>query len=70
MLLGHIPRERICVMPQARFGFHLANLQQATAILWNAYDADIRQWIEDHGGLTHDFIWMGAPDTYRYFRKC
>jgi hypothetical protein len=70
VLLGHIPRERICVTPQARFGFHLAHLQQATDILWNAYAADIRQWIQDHGGLTQDFIWMGAPDIYRYFKQC
>jgi hypothetical protein len=70
VLLGHIPRERICVMPEARFGFHLAHLRQATETLWNAYDPDIREWIADHGGLTHDFIWMAAPDIYRYFRKC
>ncbi|MGH6870497.1 MAG: hypothetical protein ACREHE_03230 [Rhizomicrobium sp.] len=70
VLLGHIPRERICVMPEARFGFHLAKFPNATRLLWNAYDGDIRGWIEAHGGLTHDFIWMAAPDTYRYFRKC
>lgn len=70
VLLGHIPRNRICVMPRASFGFHLANLPSATAILWNAYAEDIRAWINQHGGLTHQFIWMSAPDTYRYFRRC
>src|SRR5262249_60076280 len=39
VLLGHIPRSRICVTPQARFGFHLARREQSTAILWNAYPA-------------------------------
>lgn len=70
VLLGHIPRSRICVTPEASFGFHLAHLQQATATLWNAYAADIKAWINVHGGLTHDFIWMRAPDTYRFFHKC
>jgi hypothetical protein len=70
VLLGHIPRGRICVTPEASFGFHLAHLQSATATLWNAYGADIRGWIEQHGGLTNDFIWMRAPDTYRFFNKC
>jgi hypothetical protein len=70
VLLGHIPRSRICVTPQARFGFHLARLPQATATLWNAYPADVRAWVNAHGGLTREFIWMGAPDVYRFFRKC
>ena len=70
ILLGHIPRNRICVTPQARFGFHLARRQQSTALLWNAYPADIKAWINQHGGLTNQFIWMGAPDVFRFFRRC
>ena len=70
VLLGHIPRSRICVTPEASFGFHLAKRADATATLWNAYGGDIRGWINKHGGLGADFIWMRAPDTYRYFRKC
>lgn len=70
VLLGHIPRGRICVTPNASFGFHLARLETATKTLWNAYQADIRAWIKTRGGLTKEFIWMRAPDTYRFFRKC
>ena len=70
VLLGHIPRRRICVTPEARFGFHLAHRGDMTAALWNAYASDIKGWINAHGGLKTDFIWMGAPDTYRYFHKC
>jgi hypothetical protein len=70
VLLGHIPRNRICVTPQASFGFHLAKLPAATATLRWAYAPDIRAWIARHGGLTENFIWMRAPDTYRYFKKC
>ncbi len=70
VLLGHIPRSRICVTPKASFGFHLARLEAATRTLWNAYPQDIRAWIDQRGGLTNVFIWMRAPDTYRFFKKC
>jgi hypothetical protein len=70
VLLGHIPRKKICVTPDAAFGFHLAHLPEATATLWRGYQGDIRGWINQHGGLTQDFIWMRAPDIYRYFKKC
>jgi hypothetical protein len=70
VLLGHIPRNNICVMPEASFGFHLANLPSATATLWNSYSPEIREWINQHGGLTKQFIWMRTPDIYRFFRRC
>jgi hypothetical protein len=70
VLLGHIPRSRICVTPNASFGFHLAKRPHATAILRRAYQRDIHAWIDRHGGLTENFIWMRAPDTYRFFKKC
>ena len=70
VLLGHIPRSRICVTPNASFGFHLANLGRATETLRNAYQADIRAWIDAHGGLTKDFIWLRAPEIFRFFKKC
>lgn len=70
VLLGHIPRSRICVTPAGAFGFHLARLESATATLWNAYQPDIRAWINARGGLKKEFIWMRAPETYRFFRKC
>ncbi len=70
VLLGHIPRSRICVTPQARFGFHQANLPQMTQRLWAAYAPDIKAWINAHGGLQRDFVWMGAPDVFKYFKRC
>ena len=45
VLLGHIPHERICVTPDAAFGFHLAKFANSTAMLWDAYQPDIRAWI-------------------------
>lgn len=70
VLLGYVPRRRICVTPQARFGFHAARRPEMTAVLWRGYAPDIRGWIDARGGLAPDFKWMSAPDIYRYFRKC
>jgi hypothetical protein len=70
ILLAHIPYDRICVTPEARFGFHQAKFQRSTDMLWAGYSAGIREWINARGGLTPDFKWMGAPDTYRFFHKC
>jgi hypothetical protein len=70
VLLRHIPRSRICVTPEASFGFHQAKLPQATATLWSGYGADIKAWINAHGGLQKEFVWMRAPDVFKYFKKC
>lgn len=70
VLLGHIPRSRICVTPEASFGFHLAKRADMTEVLKRAYAADIKGWISAQGGLKEDFIWMRAPDTFKYFKKC
>ncbi len=56
--------------PPPEFGFHLANLGSATEILRNAYQTDIRNWIDAHGGLTKNFIWLWAPEIFRIFKKC
>ena len=70
ILLGYIPRERICVSSRASLGFHLATPDFVTEDLLRAYPLDIRLWIAQHGGLTHQIIWLQAPDIYGYFRKC
>src|ERR1700730_9917052 len=51
VLLGTIPPSKICIAPNASFGFHLAKPPSATATLWSAYQADLRAWIDGHGGL-------------------
>jgi len=70
MLLGQIPRDRICVTPEASFRFHLADMPATTAALWKSYPTDIKLWISERGGLTQDVFWMRAPDGYRFFNKC
>jgi len=70
VLTGYIPRKDICVTPNGSLGFHQATAQFATDILLQAYPQDIRDWIDKHGGLTWQLIWLQAPDIYHYFKKC
>ena len=70
VLLAHIPRENICVTPNASLGFHLAKLQWATDTLWSAYPSDIQGWITARGGLQKDFIWLKSPELYKFLAKC
>jgi hypothetical protein len=70
ILLGYKPRERICVSSGASLGFHLATPAFVTEDLLRVYPLDIRLWIEQHGGLTHQIIWLQAPDIYGYFQRC
>jgi hypothetical protein len=70
ILLGYIPRDRICVTPNASLGFHAATMQFATEDLWQAYPADIRSWINEHGGLTRQLIYLQGPTLFKFFHKC
>ena len=70
ILFHHIPRNRICVTPGARIGFHTASQFSGTDQLLDYYPADIRAYIFERGGLSSTMMWMTAPDTYKFFRKC
>ena len=70
MVIGHLNREHICVTAEGRFGFRLADLPNRTATLWRSYPTDIKIWLSRNGGLTHQLVWMQAPETYRFFRQC
>jgi hypothetical protein len=70
ILTGYIPRKDICVTPNATLGFHLGTFSFVSAQLWKIYPQDIRTWIEQHGGLSYRVLWMQAPDTYKFFKKC
>jgi hypothetical protein len=74
MLLGMIPRSRICVTPQAVLEFHTAwdpspagghvMSPPGNSILWSYYPNDIRRWIERHGGLGSQILYLrGAALT-------
>lgn len=68
LVLGLIPRSRICATPRARFGFHAAWMPDAdgtpvtsqlgTQALWNIYPTDVRRWINRNGGLSRKMIYL------------
>src|SRR5271168_2592215 len=69
MLLGVIPRNRICVTPRAVLAFHSAwtptseGEQISSAgnfYLWSNYPSDVRKWIIQHGGLHSQIIYLSG----------
>ena len=35
-----------------------------------SYPTDIKVWLSRHGGLTHEFIRLQAPELYRFLHRC
>jgi len=78
MLLGIIPRNRICVTPRATLVFHSAwdmeGDQAVTSdgnrILWSTYPESVRRWIKSHGGLHSQTITLSGPELAAMFPAC
>jgi len=80
LVLGIIPRDRICVTSRARLGFHAAWMPDAdgrpvtspmgTQALWNLYPASVRRWINRHGGLSRRMIFMQGRDLAGVVPMC
>jgi hypothetical protein len=78
LLLGIIPRDRICVTPRAKLVFHSAwDAQGDTAvvadgnrILWANYPESVRQWIKRHGGLHTGLITLEGAQLAAMFSAC
>jgi hypothetical protein len=78
MLLGLIPRDRICVTPRAKLVFHSAwdaaadetVAADGNRILWASYPGSVRQWIERHGGLHARLITLDGWDLVTMFSVC
>ena len=79
MLLGVIPRNRICVTPRAVLAFHSAwtptseGEQISSAgnyYLWSNYPAAVRKWIIQHGGLHTQIIYLRGPELAAMYPSC
>jgi len=79
MLLGTIPRNRICVTPRATLVFHGAwdptptgevNSTAGNKILWSKYPSVVRKWISRHGGLRSQLIYLRGPDLFAMYPLC
>jgi hypothetical protein len=80
ILLGVIPRNRICATPRARLGFHAAWMPDAngrpvnsplgTQALWNLYPPHVRRLIMRHGGLSRKMIYVQGRELARLVPSC
>jgi hypothetical protein len=80
MVLGIVPRERICVTDNAALGFHAAYRPgflglrvvngPATRTLMSIYPDGVRQWLAHNGGLGTETIYLSGPELFALFRKC
>jgi hypothetical protein len=80
LVLGMIPRSRICATSRARLGFHAAWMPDAdgrpvissmgTRALWNAYPRSVRHWIARHGGLSRHMIYLQGRALLSFVPSC
>jgi hypothetical protein len=80
MVLGIVPRNRICITPSAVFQFHTAwdlspTGQQIVSeagnrVLWSKYPADVRNWINQHGGLGQRIMSLSGPALAKMVPAC
>jgi len=80
LVLGLVPSNQICVTSRARFGFHvplilnddgrLVTRPKATRAMWSIYPASVRQWIDQHGGLSRQMIYMEGPSLNGIVATC
>jgi hypothetical protein len=80
LVLGLIPRSRICATSRARLGFHAAWMPDSdgrpvtsvmgTQALWNIYPGSVRHWISRHGGLSRRMIYLQGRELSRIVPRC
>jgi len=54
ILVGYIPRNNICIMPNAYLGFHWATTDFHTQEMWSVYPPDIRASAERKTPQSHE----------------
>jgi hypothetical protein len=80
MVLGFVPRDRICATPGAVLGFHAAWMfddsgkrvvsATGTQDLMKTYPAPVRAWIARHGGLTPKMKYLRGRDLAAIVAPC
>ena len=80
LVLGTVPKDRICVTSRANLGFHAAwNLapggrtvysEEGTRLLWEIYPTQIRNWIRRKGGLKPQMIYLRGKELASMYDTC
>jgi hypothetical protein len=80
LVLGIVPRHRICVTRRAMLGFHAAWMpgpqgkpvpsQVGTQALWDMYPANVRRWINSRGGLSSKMMFLRGRELLSMYPEC
>jgi len=80
IVLGAIPRDKICVTSHAALGFHAAwdldddghaiTNPEATHMLYSMYPAQVKRWIRARGGLTGHMIYLRGQELMSMYHPC
>jgi hypothetical protein len=80
LVVGMLPRDKICATPKAVLGFHAAwrptrnggtvNSLPASQAMMEVYPPDLRGWIARHGGLTSKMIYLQGRDLSAIVPPC
>src|SRR5689334_7284908 len=80
LVLGIVPRSRICVTRRATLGFHAAWMpgpngkpvpsSVGTQALWDMYPQHVRQWINSRGGLSAKMMFLRGRELMSMYPEC
>ena len=80
LVVGMLPRDKICATPKAVLGFHAAwlptrnrgrvNSLPASRAMMDVYPADLRSWIARRGGLTTKMIFLHGRELAEIVPPC
>ena len=79
LVVGMLPRDKICATPKAVLGFHAAWLSTrrgrmgapaATDYMAQWYPPAAKDWIARHGGLKPGLMYLRGPELYAIVPAC
>jgi hypothetical protein len=80
LVLGIVPRNRICVTRKAMLGFHAAWMPGpqgkpvpsavGTQALWDLYPQNVRHWINSRGGLSSKMMFLRGTELLSMYPEC
>ena len=80
IVLGAIPKDKICVTSHASPGFHAAwdlddggraiTNPEATHMLYSMYPPPVKKWINQRGGLTQRMIYLRGKELLSMYHPC
>jgi hypothetical protein len=81
LLVAYIPKDHICVTSRAVLGFHAASYyddasqslvptREGTRLVMRLYPAEIKNWIQQHGGLTPKLMTLRGRELAGLYSTC